>query len=97
VKLHLGGHLAFYDPEKRSHLELEIKGKVSLVALLQQLKVPLAEIALVVVNSELVELENSLITNTDRVDLYPPIGGGTKIYLILGEKHGPDHPTGSLA
>ena len=74
--LRLGGHLSFYAPQKASELELEIPARIPLAELLQRLDVPAGEVALVVINGEQVELKDAYISDQDRVQLFPPIGGG---------------------
>lgn len=76
MRLHLGGHLAWYDAQKRAWLELHPVGALSLAGLAAQLGVPLGEIAIVAVNGEAVSLEDAVVTDGDRVELYPAIGGG---------------------
>ena len=75
--LRLGGHLSFYVPQKASELKIEIPSKTPLVELLQRLHIPADEVALVVVNGEQVELDKADIGDPDRVQLFPPIGGGS--------------------
>jgi len=76
MRLHLGGHLSWYDPQKRSWLEIYLYEPLSLVELLDQLQVPEDEVALIVVNGRLIELKDARVSDGDRVELYPPIGGG---------------------
>ena len=75
--LRLGGHLSFYVPQKASELKIEIPTRTPLVELLQRLHIPADEVALVVVNGEQVELDKADICDPDRVQLFPPIGGGS--------------------
>ncbi len=77
MRLHLGGHLSWYDPEKRSWLVIPLAEPVVLVELLDRLQVPPGEVALSVVNGHLVALEGVRVSDGDRVELYPPIGGGS--------------------
>jgi sulfur carrier protein ThiS len=77
MKLHIGGHLTFYLSEKSADLELYLEGPTRLADILANLKIPAGEVALVVVNGKLSESSTIDVTNTDRVDLYPPIGGGS--------------------
>jgi len=77
MRLHLGGHLNWYDPEKRSWLTIQLVEPVALVELLDRLQVPPGEVALAVVNGRLAELEDVRVFDGDRVELYPPIGGGS--------------------
>ena len=76
MRLHLGGHLAWYDSQKRSWLELPLPEPTSLVELVRQLGLPEGEIAVVAVNGRAVPLEDARISDGDRVELYPPLGGG---------------------
>ena len=78
MRLHLGGHLAWYDPQKRSWLELPLPDPTSLVELVRQLGLPEGEIAVVAVNGRAVSLEDALVSDGDRVELYPPLGGGSR-------------------
>ena len=49
---------------------------ITLLALAQQLGLPAAEIAIVVVNGRAVALETAVVTDSDKVEFYPPLGGG---------------------
>jgi sulfur carrier protein ThiS len=79
--LRLGGHLSFYAPQKESELKMEIPTRTSLAELLQRLHLPADEVALVVVNGKQVELDEAYICDADRVQLFPPIGGGSGSHL----------------
>jgi len=79
MRLHLGGHLSWYDPQKRSWLELRLSEPTALTELVRQLKLPVEEIAISVVNGHAVSLEEARVSDGDRVELYPPIGGGTRL------------------
>ena len=79
LKLHLGGHLSFYEPQRRSWIELSLQAPQSLPDLLAGLGIPPAEVALVVVNGALVQDEAPIISKNDLVELYPPMGGGLAI------------------
>ena len=76
MRLHLGGHLNWYDPQKRSWLDIPLAQPTSLLALLQQIGVPSAEIAIAAVNRVSVPLEEAQVSDNDHVELYPPVGGG---------------------
>jgi sulfur carrier protein ThiS len=76
VHLHLGGHLGWYDPQKRSRLEIHLGEPTGLLSLLEQLRIPAAEIAVVTVNRQAVDLDSVSVNDGDRVELFPPIGGG---------------------
>ncbi len=77
MRVHLGGHLNWYDPEKRAWFDLHLPEPISLLQLMQQLHVPPGEVAVVAVNGGLVQVEQGVVADTDRVELFPPVGGGT--------------------
>ena len=76
MKIHLGGHLNWYDPEKRAWREQRQAEPVTLLALVQRLGLPPAEIALVVVNGQEAAVETTVVGDEDKVEFYPPLGGG---------------------
>ena len=78
MRLHLGGHLNWYDPHKRPWLTIQLVEPVALVELLGRLQVPPGEVALTVVNGRLVSLEDARVSDGDRVELYSPMGGGSR-------------------
>lgn len=76
MRLYLGGHLNWYDREKRAWHEIPLSAPTPLRALVQQLGLLLAEVTTVVLNGALVELDNAQIQDGDCVELFPAIGGG---------------------
>jgi len=76
MRLHLAGHLAWYEPQKRSRVEISAPRSNLLIDLLRDLGIPLGEIAIAVVNGTAVEPQTARVSDTDRVDLFPPVGGG---------------------
>jgi sulfur carrier protein ThiS len=76
IRLHLGGHLKYYDEMQRSNLEVEMTEKQHLEDILIKLKIPVGEIFLVSINGEIVSMANAWINTDDHVQLYPPMGGG---------------------
>jgi sulfur carrier protein ThiS len=74
--LYLGSNLSWYDRQKRAHLEITLVEKISLNALLMQLGIPRAEVAIVSVNDELITDDDVILCDLDAVKLFPPIGGG---------------------
>ena len=74
--LYLGSNLSWYDRQKRAHLEITLVEKISLNALLMQLKIPRAEVAIVSVNDEMITDDDVILCDSDAVRLFPPIGGG---------------------
>ncbi|MGB8646270.1 MAG: MoaD/ThiS family protein [Anaerolineae bacterium] len=81
MQLHLGGHLSWYDPDKRASFDLRLDGPMRLADLLERLGIPPAEVAVAAVNGTAVELAEAYITDRDRVDLLPPIGGGYRVLI----------------
>lgn len=76
MRVHLGGHLNWYDPQRRADVEMRLAERVRLVDLLHHLGVPRAEIIVAAVNGYPVAIEDTWVADDDRVDLYPPVGGG---------------------
>jgi sulfur carrier protein ThiS len=77
MQLHLGGHLGWYDSQKRSWLEIDLPETTTLSDIVQRLGVPLDEIAIATVNGQVVSLKEAHVSDDDRVELYPPVGGGS--------------------
>jgi sulfur carrier protein ThiS len=76
MQVHLGGHLSWYDPQKRAWLDLSQPAPIALLDLARRLSLPEAEIAIAVVNGRAVDLETTSARDGDRVEFYPPLGGG---------------------
>lgn len=75
LRLYLGGHLNYYDAGQRARQEILLAHPVALRDLLDQLGVPAGEVAVVAVNGEQASLDDTIAPG-DRVELYPPMGGG---------------------
>lgn len=76
MEVHLGGHLAFYEREKRSRFQVHLEARTGLLELVRALGIPEAEIALAAVNWTVVALDDAQVDDADRLDLYPPMSGG---------------------
>jgi sulfur carrier protein ThiS len=76
MKLYLGSYFAFFTPDHRHWVEVEIPHPTRLTDILSEISVPAAEVHLVVVNDQALETTNTLVSNDDTVRLYPAIGGG---------------------
>ena len=76
MRVHLGGHLNWYEPQKQSRLEIHLAAPIALRELVDQLGLPPAEIYLVSINGEVASIDDALIYDSDRVDFFPPVGGG---------------------
>jgi sulfur carrier protein ThiS len=77
VQLYLGGHLNWYDPQKRRSLIIPLKEPTQLTDMLGLLQVPLSEVAVGTLNDKpLFSFEHVILTDADTVRLYPPVDGG---------------------
>ena len=76
MKLKLGGQLSFYPPGKSPQVEVQLDSPTLLREVLAKLGVPFGEVFLVVVNGELVEPKDALISQDDEVKVFPPMDGG---------------------
>jgi len=76
MHIYLGGHLNFYHPQKDSWLEIEINQPRLLAEVLKEAGIPEGEVYLVVINGELVELSEAVISAQNDVKLFPAVGGG---------------------
>ena len=76
MRLHLGGHLNYFDALQRVNLDVDFVGTQRLEDILGKLKIPTAEIFLVSINGEAASMEDAWINPDDQVQLYPPMGGG---------------------
>jgi sulfur carrier protein ThiS len=76
VELHLGSYLSWYVPHQPSRLVIHLDEPIALMALVERLKLPPAEIAIAAVNGTLVSLRDASVSDGDQVELHPPNGGG---------------------
>jgi sulfur carrier protein ThiS len=76
MKLYVGSYFAFYISDSNHWVEIELRKPTRLTDIVSELGIPLAEIHLVVVNDQLVETPNIIVSNDDIVRLYPAIDGG---------------------
>jgi molybdopterin converting factor small subunit len=76
MKLYLGSYFAFFTPDRRHWVELDLPHPARLADVLSELGVPAAEVHLVVVNDQAGESTDLLVSNGDIVRLFPPAGGG---------------------
>ncbi|MGQ9766696.1 MAG: nickel-dependent lactate racemase [Anaerolineae bacterium] len=77
MRVHLGGHLSWYDPQKRAWLDVPVQAPITLLALAEHLGVPAGEIAVVSINRRIAELETDSAYDGDTVEFFPAIGGGS--------------------
>lgn len=76
MRIYLGGHLKFYHPQKDNWLEVELEQLTPLRVILDDSGIPLGEVDLVVINGELVDLQEAIVSEQDEVKLFPAVGGG---------------------
>ena len=76
MKLYAGGLLDFYLPGRCSRMKLELKESTRLSEILAGLGIPLAEVHLAVVNGQLVDLQEVVVSDQDEVKIYPAVNGG---------------------
>ena len=74
--LSTGGYLTFYMPGKRTDLELDLTEPKALQSLLIDVGIPLEEVHMAVINDKIVDLDQAIVENHDRVKVYSPIDGG---------------------
>lgn len=76
MKVHLGGHLSFYEAGRRTNFELPLPEPTLVRELVQRWGIPAGEVFLTAVNNVLVDLNDAVVVDSDHLGLYPPIGGG---------------------
>jgi sulfur carrier protein ThiS len=77
MRLELGGHLNWYDAQKRRTVEVRLEEPTLLIDLLNRLHVPLSEIAVGTLNGDpIFSFEHIILNDPDSVRLYPPVDGG---------------------
>ncbi len=76
MRVHLGGHLTWYDPQKRAWLERMQEQPIGLLDLLRELGIPPAEVAIATVNRRAVDPATALASDADTVEFYSAVGGG---------------------
>ncbi|MES0360073.1 MAG: MoaD/ThiS family protein [Anaerolineales bacterium] len=76
MRLYLGGYLNFYNPQHGNWLVVDINQPSHLKEVLVELGIPVSDVYLVVLNGQLVELSETIVSGEDEVKLYPAVGGG---------------------
>ena len=76
MRLYLGGYLDFYHPQKRDWLDVKINQRILLREILTSLGIPLGDVSLVVINGELIDLQEAMVSDQDEVKLFSAVGGG---------------------
>jgi sulfur carrier protein ThiS len=76
MRLHLAGHLGWY-VQKKSWVDVRLAHPTRLIDVLEQLGVPIAEIAVGTLNRVPVfSFDEVMVNDSDVVELFPPVGGG---------------------
>jgi sulfur carrier protein ThiS len=76
MRLYLGGYLDFYNPQPGKWLEVELHQPTQLSEVLAELGIPIGDAQLFVLNGELADLSEALVSDQDEVKLFPAVGGG---------------------
>lgn len=76
MKLFLGGQFSLYIPGHPPSVEVELYEPARLSDVLLGLGIPVADIHLAVVNGQLVEMDEAVVSAQDEVKIFPPVGGG---------------------
>ena len=76
MRLYLGGYLNFYNPQHGNWLEVDINQPSHLKEVLVELGIPVSDVYLVVLNGQLEELSETIVSGEDEVKLFPAVGGG---------------------
>ena len=74
--LYAGGYLTFYTPDQIPEVERVLPGPVALRDLLTEIGIPAAEVQLVILNGEIVDLNGIQVQNLDVVKIFPGVDGG---------------------
>jgi sulfur carrier protein ThiS len=76
MRIYLGGHLNFYHPQRGYWLEVELEQPRPLRDVLEDSGIALGEVYLVVINGEIIDLQEAIISEQDNVKLFSAVGGG---------------------
>lgn len=76
MRIYLGGHLDYYNPQQGSWMDVEQDQPILLNELLVNLGIPLGEVQITVLNGNVVELNEAVVSNLDVVKLFSAVGGG---------------------
>jgi sulfur carrier protein ThiS len=74
--LYAGGYLTFYTPDQKPEVEWVLPSPIELRALLTEIGIPAAEVQLVILNGEIVDLNGTQVQNRDVIKIFPGVDGG---------------------
>ena len=74
--LYAGGYLTFYTPNQKPEVEQVLPSPIELRMLLTEIGIPAAEVQLVILNGEIVDLKGTQVQNQDVVKIFPGVDGG---------------------
>jgi molybdopterin converting factor small subunit len=76
MNIQLKGSLAFYGPKRQSKFTIHLEQPTPLAQVLERIRLPAAEVYLVVVNDSQVDPDQTLVNDDDTLSLFPPTDGG---------------------
>jgi hypothetical protein len=81
VKVHLWGELGFYGPGRNSKFDFPLERPMPMTEALALIGVPVADIAVLGLNGEVVRVDEPglVVTDADRIDCFPPTSGGCEV------------------
>jgi sulfur carrier protein ThiS len=74
--LYAGGYLTFFTPDQKPEVERVLTSPIELRALLEEIGIPAAEVQLVILNGEIVDLNGTQVQNQDVAKIFPGVDGG---------------------
>ena len=76
MRLYLGGYLDFYSNQPDNWVTVGLDEPTPLLQVVLNLGIPVGDIQLVVVNGQLGELNEVIVTEQDVVKIFSAVGGG---------------------
>lgn len=72
----IGAQLSQFTPKQQSQFNFDLDEPEHLQNILESLQIPLDLVHLLIINGRITNLENAVVTNQDKVIVYPYITGG---------------------
>jgi sulfur carrier protein ThiS len=76
MRIYLDRYFNFFTHSHDRWVDVELTEPSSLGDVLSRVGIPIAEVHLAVVNGEAFNPEELIVSNSDSVEIFPPIGGG---------------------